>query len=260
MSAVAPYAADGFCGLIVPYGNFTAEYEARFALPPGFLAIAARLLEEGGDIEARLRCYFDEAKLDAAVRSFGSTPLKAIAIACSSSSYLIGRAREEALFAALAARHGDRFSWTTDAVSRVLAQFGTMRFALLSPYPPRLTRACTAYWESRGYTVDEVEELPGGTGFHPIYTIGPAAAVAALRRLRARTQAPILITGTGLATLQAQAALAAEPGPLFFSANLALFWHAARIAGLPEGALPFFDWLKPEAAWRRRFLASHPEA
>lgn len=244
-----PYGQRGFCGLLVPYGNFAVEYEARALFPEGFVPLTARLSEDGDDLEARLANYFDYDKLSAALKSYGSTPLLAAGVACSSTSYIIGLERERDVFARINAGWGGRVTWTTQAVDLAFAELGTRCFTLVSPYPASITAACVSYWEKRGYTIDHVEQIAPGTGFHPIYTIPEPLTNAAVARAVARARSAVFITGTGLASLPALAQSAGAGVPVL-SANLALFWHLSSIANLPCSRLD--QWLSREAPWRKR--------
>lgn len=243
-----PYARRGFCGLLVPYGNYAMEYEARAFLPEGFVPLTARLSEDGEDLEARLANYFDFHKLAAALTSYGSTPLLAAGVACSSTSYIIGIERELEVFHRLNELWNGRIAWTTEAVDLAFAELGTRRFTLVSPYPAGITAACIGYWERRGYSIEHVEQIEPGTGFHPIYTIPEPLTDQAVARAVARSRSAVFITGTGLATLAALGQNR-DAGVPVLSANLALCWRLATLAGLPGSSLT--DWLSQSAAWRR---------
>lgn len=246
-----PYARSGFVGIMVPYGNFASEWEASVVMPNDYFALTSRLLEKGADLQSRLREYFNPLSLSTALGSYGSTPLRAVGVACSATSYLIGHEAEQRTFDELAGQHDQRFSWSTQALRAALADMGEKRFTLVSPYTPDITSACVAYWQADGYTIDSVEQLDNpGSGFHPIYTIPPEAVLARLSGLAQRSASPLLITGTGLSTLPAVWQMlrrqSSSSAPIL-SANLALVRHLLQLAGdtntSPEA------WFSSHASW-----------
>lgn len=246
-----PYAPSGLMGLMVPYGNFATEWEVSLLLGQPYFAITTRLTGCGSDISSRLAAYFEPDRLSAAVATFGSTPLETIGIACSATSYIIGREREQEIFKGLADKHQQAFSWSTEAIRAALQDMDERRFTLVSPYAPSMTEACARYWEDSGYTVEHIEQITNTSpGFHPIYTIAPDAVDAALANARERSDAPIIITGTGLSTLPAVWTALARGGDSsspILPANLALVRHMLRAAN--DVDLSIDAWFTPAASW-----------
>lgn len=254
-----PYARSGFVGIMVPYGNFASEWEASVVIPNAYFALTSRLMEKGHNLQSRLREYFNPLSLATALGSFGSTPLRAIGVACSATSYLIGHEAEQRTFDELGRQHDQRFTWSTQALRAALADMGEKRFTLVSPYSPDITSACVAYWQEDGYTIDRVEQLDNiGQGFHPIYTIPPGAILARLSGLAQRSTSPLLITGTGLSTLPAVWQMLRRQSPSsapILTANLALVRHLLQLAGAtntgPEA------WFSSQASWLNS-SSTHP--
>lgn len=246
-----PYARSGFVGVMVPYGNFATEWETAVVMPNDYFALTTRLQENGDSLQSRLREYFNPLRLGSALSSFGSTPLHAVGVACSATSYLIGHQKEREIFEQLAQRYDQRFTWSTQALRSALSDMGEKRFTLVSPYSPDITEACVAYWRQSGYVVDGVEQLSNATpGFHSIYTIPPADVLARLSSLADRARSPLLVTGTGLSTLPAvRHVLRRQSGSAvpILSANLALVRDLLRLAGDADTTPQ--AWFSNQATW-----------
>jgi 4-oxalocrotonate tautomerase len=167
-----PYAPAGMLGVMVPYGNFAVEWELQLLLGyPNFTLTTRIIADEGQDLDGRLQSYFEPARLSAAMRSFGSTPIECVGIACSATSYFIGQAREAAVFAALERQFATRFTWSTEAIRAGLRSLGSGAMHLVSPYPADITRRCVDYWIAAGFEIEAVTQIGGqGPGHHPIYS------------------------------------------------------------------------------------------
>src|SRR5690606_875412 len=87
------YAPLGFVGLLTPQANTVAESELAILLPPGAGLLTGRLTSPRATIEERLLDYFES--LEATSRQFAGVPLRALGFACTGSSYLAGRDRED---------------------------------------------------------------------------------------------------------------------------------------------------------------------
>lgn len=245
-----PYAPGGLVGVLTPYGNLAAEWEMEVLLAPARFALTARLTEGGGDFDQRLLDYFDPARLTRALRSFGSTPLGAVGVACTGTSYVLGEPRVQEIFAGLANVRDTRLTWSTDGLHAALGALDARRFHLISPYPAKLTAACERYWKGCGFAIEDVTQMTNpDPGFHAIYTMPPAMAERTVREVLARASAPIVITGTGLAALPALARIYAEGAAKqpILAANLCLARRMVELAaGTPQ---PPEEWFSQRAPW-----------
>ena len=86
------YAPFGLIGLLTPQANTTVEPEAWALLPTGYSLINARLVSQASRLNQRLLDYFDQ--LEISMLQFGNAPLSVLALACTGSSYLMGREQE----------------------------------------------------------------------------------------------------------------------------------------------------------------------
>ena len=222
------YAPQGLVGLLTPQANTTVEPEAWALLPPGFSLINGRLVSAAPDVMQRLRDYFGD--LSPTLQQFANAPLAVLALACTGSSYLMGRDAETQWVGQWSARLGIPVVTAGQAVVAALQQLGAQRLALASPYPPDLTQASVAYWRSHGFEVAQVQNVATSTGgFHAIYTTDSAAAAQAVHSLRGAAADAVLMLGTGMPSLQAMGAVGQGGVAPVLSSMLALMWQATSL-------------------------------
>ena len=223
------YATRALVGTLTPQANTTAEPELNMLWPAGFSMITARLTSAKPLLEDRLADYYQH--LDDTLLQFGNAPVQVVAAACTGSSYLIGTAREDALFTALGRRLGVPVTNSALAVVAALHSLQAKRIGLVSPYPKNLTAHSLTYWSSRGFEVAAVAEPePIKEGFHPVYAMARPMIDTALLTLENTTGLDaIVLLGTGapsLGTLLRHPRVAGAP---VFSCNLALAWHSIEL-------------------------------
>lgn len=228
------YARKGLIGLLTPQANTTVEPEFSILLPPGYAFINARLVSHKASIEERLDDYF--ATMADAVDQFANAPLGAYAFACTGASYRQGIAGEADAVKRIEDQRGIPFITAGRAVAAALRLVGALKIALISPYPPALTEASTAYWRAHGFDIGGVTSaFNAGSDFHPIYSLDAAAAKAALDHALQEKADAYLLLGTGMPTL---GPILAQPedAPLAISCMSALAWAclAAFDAGLRQ--------------------------
>jgi maleate isomerase len=249
------YATRGLIGLLTPQANTTVEPEFNILLPPGYAHLNARLVSERGTIEERLVDYFE--RLAHSCAQYANAPLNAIAVACTGSSYLVGRDREDAVLAALRSQRGLPVYTAATAVVAALHKLGARRIALGSPYPESLTQKSVAYWQSRGFEVAQVQSLPQDAGqFHPIYAMPGEMAGSLIEGLSGAKADAILLLGTGMPTLRALQQVGGKSSMPVISCMLCLGWQAVDL--LAPGGADIAPWVEG-SAWRTRLLA-HTDA
>jgi maleate cis-trans isomerase len=246
------YAPLGFIGLLTPQANTTVESECGILFPPGVGQLSGRLTSPRATMEERLIDYFET--LEPAARQFAGVPLRALGFACTGSSYLAGREREDDMLRRLSQQTGCHVTSSARSVIEALSAIEARRIALVSPYPDSLTRHSIGYWQSRDLVVDSVATVAGDpTGRqHPIYGLGSDAAMRALDELRGRFDAVVLL-GTGLPTLRAILARPRIRQAPVISCTFALAWrcfHAAQ-STVPSAA-SLLAWLAGDG-WRERY-------
>ena len=222
------YAPHGLIGLLTPQANTTVEPEAWALLPAGLSLINGRLVSAAPDLMQRLRDYFGD--LSPILTQFANAPLSVLALACTGSSYLMGRQAEQEWVAQWSERLGIPVVTAGMAVVQALQQVGAKGLALASPYPTELTQASVAYWQSHGFEVLQVLNVATSSqGFHAIYTTGTDAAAQTVQALQGSGADAVLMLGTGMPSLQAICDGGQGGGPPVLSSMLALMWRASAL-------------------------------
>lgn len=246
------YAPRGLVGVLTPQANTTVEPEFAVLWPAGVAMLNARLTSARPTVEERLVDYFD--RLDEALPQFANAPLDALALACTGTSYLVGRERETATLARVSARLGIPVVTAGTAVVDAFRALGARRIGLVSPYPQALTDASVAYWTDCGLEVAAVAGTSlDWSAFHPIYSIPASGARAALDAMPAEGLDAVVMMGTGMPTL---APILDKPfvgrAPVL-SCMLALAWRTVdALDGREPSADTLLSFVRAED-WRRRF-------
>ncbi len=237
------YGARARIGVATPQSNPTVEPELHALLPEGVALYTTRLVHPAADVETRLDHYIRH--LPQAIASFGNLRLTAFGLGCTGSSDRVSPAFEDELTTAAAAERGLPVITAAQAVRRVLAALGLRRIALVSPYPERLAEAGYRYWEAAGLElVDRIRVDPALADTHGIYEMTSDDALAALRRLDHRRAEAVVLSGTGMPTLQALRVARGELALPVISSNLCLAWSLLRAAA-PAIAPSTPQWLLP---------------
>lgn len=224
------YAPLGLIGLLTPQANTTVEPEAWALLPTGYSLINARLVSQASSLNQRLLDYVDQ--LESSLLQFANAPLSVLSLACTGSSYLMGRDQESQWIEAWQTRLGIPVVTAGVAVARALQTLGVRRLDLLSPYDQALTQASMAYWISHGFEIGKVQSVQASEpGFHAIYTTSSESANKAAQALGTSSADAVLMLGTGMPTLKTLWLHRDRAGPPWLSSMLALMWQS--IAAIP---------------------------
>jgi maleate isomerase len=150
----------GLIGVLTPQANTTVEPEFWIMLPPGVAMINARMTSDKSSLEARLVDYFDQ--MDRAVEQFANAPIGASRSA--PRGFLPRRHR--------ARGRGGGGHWPTHrravghgrACRRAgVANAGSARIGLVSPYPEGVTQDLHRLLGGHGLTVDGVVQIATGS-------------------------------------------------------------------------------------------------
>jgi maleate isomerase len=207
--------------ILTPMENPTVEAEMRHLLPVDF--VVARLVSTAEESERRLVDYAERAA--EVVGQFGEMKVTAIGFACTASSYLIGRDREEEIATAFPLP----FLFAAAAIRQRLAAQQAGRIAIISPYPQPLHQAGLRYWQGAGLEIAYEARIDiGSTDTRAIYRLDGGEAEASIEEAKRQAPDAILLAGTGMPTLRL---IDPEGDPPILSSNLCL---AASLAAAVE--------------------------
>jgi maleate cis-trans isomerase len=248
------YAPKGLVGVLTPQANTTVEPEYAILTPPGYAFINARMISPHKTIEERLVDYF--ANLNMFARQFANAPIGVLAFACTGTSYLTGKEAEDRALGDLSHALNIPVLSAATAVVMALNALGAKRIGLVSPYTGELDRACTPYWESRGFEITaKTSAARAGENFHPIYSLPSGAARQAIDEIGDTALDAIVMLGTGMPTLVPIAQTPYHGRAPVLSCMFCLIWASVTLLnGENPNADSLKRWLTGEW-WKPRALA-----
>ncbi len=228
------YGRKGSIGIATPQANPTVEPELRLLLPAGVGMHSTRLVSSG-EPQQRFIDYIEQ--LPAALASFDTLALNVLGFACTASSYLLPRGREQKLLKDLQSAGGVPVCTAAEAIHAALKVLGARRIALACPYPAWLLSHALDYWSDAGYEILRADSLqPNASDTRSIYQLDSSTAIPFLSARWRKVEADVLvITGTGMPGLRSIVALQALTGKPVLTSNLCLAWHCLQRAGISPG-------------------------
>ncbi len=218
--------------VVVPPSNPIVEPELA-ALLGADTALYGSRLPRYVDFNLRQRNQLYVRAYSAALDSLAGLNTHAALIAMTGPNYRYGLAGDMALAADLSRRFDAPVRTASLAIHDTLATMGERRIQLLSPYPDWLTADAVEYWSGAGYEIEAVHQyFTSGSDFRAYDTTSDEVAQA-LDSITSHV--PIVLTGTGLATLSALRSAAGDT--LLLSSNLCGAWWLVQQLGLSGTAL-----------------------
>lgn len=225
-------------GFLVPPGNPTIEPEMMALMPSG-VSLHFHRMDAGDGVpgaldnqDERTRAMIDS--LDAGTALLAAVKPDIIVIAHTATSYYLGREREAALLARLAAASGTRVVTAFGSVAAALQRLGVRRVALGAPYSAETTAQGRAHLEAHGFTVVRSDNLKGVTN---IYDETAERAYRLARSVDTPEAEAVFLSGTGMPTVPVLELLEQDLGKPVLSSASAMMWHALRRCGVRQ-AIP----------------------
>ena len=219
-------------GLLAPSANPAVEPELRHLLPSSAALHVTRLpAMPDTTLEQRNAVYL--AAAEAALGAFGALPLDAVAVGITGPSYALAPAEDAALGARLSERAGMPVILAARAIAAALEALGRKRLILFSPYPGWLTERAERYWRAAGY---ELESFKVSDTFRA-YEMSPEEVADGLARLNPPADAVVLLSGTGMPTLDPMAWMRERVGVPMLSSNLAVAFAVCEALGVGAAAV-----------------------
>lgn len=227
--------SDFKLGIVTPHADIGPEAETQAMLTGTRSTVhGARVdfspMHPGGTIDEKIAHdpvlqFIAPEVIDRTVESLSSSPLDAIGLAFTSSSFKIGAAGEQELLTRLASvSHGIRLNTTGTAATAAIRALNLEKIAIMAPswFDEELCSAGETYFRDQG--LDIVSATPSGPAGGPL-TINPASTAAAVETLVARTNAKaVFIAGNGQRAIGAIDHLERELGITVLTANQVLLW------------------------------------
>ena len=215
--------------------SLTAEYQA--ALPPGVLAVFARLRLPRGEVSVEaLDEMLGSTRLEEAAQEVADAGASVIGFACTTASLLHGPGFDRSLAQRIEKATGVRATTTATGVVNALRAIGVKRLSIGTPYVDELNRRESLFFEDAGIEVVSIK----GLGLHLDRDIGRLTAKdvkgLALSANIDGTDA-LFLSCTNLPALPFLAELELTLGKPVLSSNAATIWETLRLVdALPAKA------------------------
>ena len=216
-------------GVVAPY-DFALDRELWRWVPEGAtlhlirtvyspLPVTVEQAELVGDADEVAQC----------TRGLLAVEPKVMAYACTSGSFVAGRAGERALVSCMLEAGAPAAVTTSGALVEALTRRGITRLAVATPYDAAVTARLHGFLDESGVTVTRSGHL-GLSG--RIWTVPYAVTAALIRDVAGSGCEAVFVSCTNLPTYDIIAPLEAELGIPVLTANQVTIWASLRRVGL----------------------------
>lgn len=221
-------APNGLVGVLVPWGNTTAQLEIASLTPSGVIDAVGRFnFGPGVDLDAELRAVAEKLMFAEAT---------AMSLSLSPEMFAGGLDRARSYQAAIADASGVPTSTSTEGTFHRLRRLGASRIGLIAPAPPEQMEHATANFATVGFTV--VRSCGMDCGLPNIKATPLDDIAEAFRRVDHPDVEAFVQTGTGLPAFSVADLIAAELGRPVITSTAAGYLQTLESLELnPEDAL-----------------------
>jgi maleate isomerase len=225
-------AARAAIGLVVLATDQTLEHEWRQIISHAGVAFYEARLHNSPDINPASLALMEKDIAHATGLILPGTPLQVVAFGCTSGSIVIG---EEQVFARIREARPDVACTTPiTAAMAALGQLGAKRIALLTPYVASINLLFKTHIEAAGVDVAQLFSF-NHENDEEVARIDRASLRAAVLRAGAGDDVDaVFVSCTSLRMTDLIREVEAELGKPVVSSNVAMAWHALRLAGIRD--------------------------
>ncbi len=228
--------------LVTPSANPAVEHETRHLLAPQAALHVTRMpVMPGTTLEQRNAAYLEA--LDRSLDGFGALAMDAAIYGITGPSYAVTPEQDAAMQDRVSDALGRPMVLAARGLAEALAALGRPKLLLFSPYPGWLTERAERYWRLAG--LELADSFKVSETFRA-YELTPEEVADGLAKLNPPADCAVLLSGTGMPTLDAMEWMRERLGVPLLSSNLASAWAVSKRLGLPAG--PALAACNPELA------------